>query len=369
MAKLYRKSIRINGEVHTSPRFRLKKDADEWYTLMRRKKQFLRDGFIVEADATNEITVFEWARTWIKMRMENYPKATWSSDEQRLRDYVLPDLSDIPLSAVTPSLVRSTLKKISDEGKSLATRDRVKALMSALFGDAFNHEPPLIHQNPVIGLKFNDRRVGKAKPNFLEGEKACNDLLIAAKGLGSTHLSIVALGMMAALRKQEMLALRWSSFDEKKNQLLVSEKVEQVSASIKKGTKGGENVERLIPIPKVLTKILVEHRKQSKFKAPHDFILARKSDGRFIDPTSAYRFTKEAAEAAKVTVHVHGLRHTFGRMFAEKSGNMKALQAILGHSSSSTTDIYSNLAGDRLQKFSEVVSFKKPSNRVKRGGK
>lgn len=54
---------------------------------------------------------------------------------------------------------------------------------------------------------------------------------------------------------------------------------------------------------------------------------------------------------------VHGLRHSYGREFAARSGNLKALQAILGHSSSQTTDLYSDLAGDRIKEFGNVVTF------------
>ncbi len=66
---------------------------------------------------------------------------------------------------------------------------------------------------------------------------------------------------------------------------------------------------------------------------------------------------EEVREKAKLDISPHGLRHTFGREFAQNTGNIKALQAILGHSSSSTTDIYSELAGDRIKGFGEAVTY------------
>lgn len=365
MAKVYRRFIRIAGELHTSPRFSKKKDADEWYSKMRRKKQFHRDGFVADEESGG-ITVFDWARDWIRGRMKNYPMATWKSDEQRLRDYVLPAISDLPLTAVTSSHIRSILKDITEGGKSPKTQTRVKALMSVLFSDAFNHEPQLIRQNPVIGIKLNTKRVGNKVPSHLKETSECEIILKTAKEMGPLFLVIEALGMMAGLRKQEMLALRWKAVDAKKNIITVREKVEQASLTVKAGTKGGEETEREFPVPKILIQILLDFRRIAKYSGDDDFILARASDGRFMNPRDVNRMHSYVLKASGLNVTVHGLRHTFGREFAARSGNTKALQAILGHTSSATTDLYSNLAGNRLAPFGEVVSFKVNRKGVKR---
>lgn len=162
--------------------------------------------------------------------------------------------------------------------------------------------------------------------------------------------------MMAGLRKQEMV-LRYKNVDFVKGEIVITEKLEQVTLKIKSGTKGGENVERRIPVPRILVKLILEHRAKAKFNGDDDFILARESDGRFLNPGTIYRIHMRVCALAEVKVTVHGLRHTFGREFAERSGNMKALQAMLGHTSSATTDLYSELAGSRLSSFGEVVTF------------
>jgi integrase len=130
-----------------------------------------------------------------------------------------------------------------------------------------------------------------------------------------------------------------------------------VNNTIVSGTKAGSEVERRIPIPRELVAILLDFRKTTKWSAADNFILSR-PDGAHFHARLVSRMLEAIREKAGVYVTVHGLRHTYGREFAiATGGNMKALQAILGHSVSATTDLYSNLGTDRIKGFSEAVSF------------
>jgi len=69
------------------------------------------------------------------------------------------------------------------------------------------------------------------------------------------------------------------------------------------------------------------------------------------------KYVKVVAERARIKkpVSPHVLRHTFAVTYLHKGGNLRALQAILGHSSITTTDIYLNYSGKRvLDDFARV---------------
>jgi integrase/recombinase XerD len=69
------------------------------------------------------------------------------------------------------------------------------------------------------------------------------------------------------------------------------------------------------------------------------------------------KYVKMVAERARIRkpVSPHVLRHTFAVTYLHKGGNLRALQAILGHSSITTTDIYLNYSGQRvIEDFSKV---------------
>ena len=62
------------------------------------------------------------------------------------------------------------------------------------------------------------------------------------------------------------------------------------------------------------------------------------------------KYVKVVAERARIhkKVSPHVLRHTFAVTYLHRGGNLRALQAILGHSSITTTDIYLNYSGARV---------------------
>lgn len=361
--RTYRTSIRINGQKIDSPRFSRKADAVEWYFQMRRQKQFMRDGLVPKSN-DDGMPFIEFAGQWIRNRMANYPAATWKSDEQRLRDYILPIISELPINKIGVIHIKGLLRKITEPGFkaegvtiSASTRERVKALLSAIFSDALNEEPPLIQFNPVHGIKFKEKRMGKKAPRSLGDSDAVIHFVKAAKELSALHYAVACTFLMSGLRKQELIALKWSSIDFKSCLITVSEKYEQASNSIKPGSKAGEDATREIPVSQDLIDVLTLHKKTQSKPKDSDFVFS-KEDGSFLGPKYIWDLINSIATKADVSISPHGLRHTFGREFAENSGNMKALQAIMGHSSSATTDLYSNLRGKRLKRFSEVVTLK-----------
>ena len=161
---------------------------------------------------------------------------------------------------------------------------------------------------------------------------------------------------MSGIRKQELIALRWNCFDAAGGRLILREKLEQASNSILRGTKAGEEITREIPIPAELVRILEEYRLSIDSNAPGDLILKR-PDGRHLNAREVWAMIRGFARRAELYVTVHGLRHTYGREFVLLTGNLKALQAILGHSSPVTTGLYSDLAGERTRGFNESVTF------------
>lgn len=362
--KTYRRFIRVNGELQTSPRFTKKVDAEKWYTEMRRKKQFIRDGFVVD-DKKHQATFIDFARDWMQKRMSNYPMATWKSDEQRLRDYILPYFSEIPIASITAVQIKTFLIKISEPGMvkegltiSESTRTRIKALLSVIFSDALNEDPPLVSFNPVLGIKIKGKRKGRFKPMVLKDAEECLKFIETAKDIGWTHYALACFFLMTGFRKQELIALRWSCIDFKQGKVSAVEKYEQASGLILPGTKGGEDEVRTVYIPGELIGVLKEHLGLSAYRKPSDFVFVR-PDGKNFGAREISNMVEAIRAKACVDITTHGLRHTFGREFAERSGNMKALQAILGHASSATTDIYSELAGSRIKGFAETVSFQK----------
>lgn len=298
-------------------------------------------------------TFMEYASRWFKHRMANYPKSTWYADEQRLRLYLLPSLSEFPMNRITRTQMREVLMKAQAEGNlSISTRTRIKALASKIFTDAMNENPPLVAMNPCSNLKFPDPRVGKRKPLHLQSAEEVREFLQIANDVGSFQALICAIAVMAGLRKSEIIPLKYKNI--LPDRIIVDHHCEQVSSQILPGTKAGRDETREVFIPARLYQMIEAYRRESKFSGPEDFIFCDEK-GHWIHPRKLHDMIDEVVQRYGKPITLHKLRHSYGRMFIERTGNARALQDLLGHKSAATTAIYSDLAGERLQPFGEAM--------------
>lgn len=358
MKKSFRKSIRIDGQL-ISKEFTRKEDAKAWYSQMHSKK-VMGEFDLKSAPKTGGILLKEYALgEFMAARRANYPEATWKADEQRLRDHVLPALGNAPLAKLKGDKIRAFLQALVErKGLSPKTRDRVQALISVIYTEALNREAgALVQTNPTFGLTFRrGKRKGEKQPSYLHTHTDCVTYLRAARELSILHLGVGALGIMAGLRKQEMIPLRFKRADFAAHMLEVAEKYEQASHKLLDGTKRGEYSVRYVPMSKALESVIKELRASAPLKDGHNFIL-QNPDGSHLSPRQIYDINAQTCARAKVSVTVHGLRHTFGREFAQASGNTHALKDILGHANLSVTQLYSNLGKERLKGFRDVLDF------------
>jgi integrase len=352
MAKEYRKTIRINGREIKSPWFAKHSDAVKWYENKRREKLYLKEGLHYPIDERTTLADFV-NKVWLVNRKQTYPKSTWYSDEQRFRDYVEPMLGAFAVSKINQLQIRTVLRNVVDVHKnSVETRNRVRALLSKIFNDAMNADRPLRSDNPAMNISFNDPRRGKAKPNFIRGEDQIMKFLSEARKLGDAHLAYASIALMAGLRKSEIIPLEWTDFDADESVLLLSKRFMQAANKTVSGLKAGSEESHAVPIPDQLAKLL----KQLQRKSKSQYIVAR-PDGASFSPRGLHELHDEIRIKAGSSITPHGLRHTYGRQFVLNGGSMKALQTILGHSNSSTTERYSELAGKTIGKYRNTVSF------------
>lgn len=356
--KYYQRSIRIGMKLIRSPRFKTKREADEWYGLKKHERDQTYNTYEVKLDDKTILSVY-FDSTWYPKRVEKYGAATHLADKQRFDKYVRKTIGHLVVSKINTHQIKRCLDDVVDvEKKSTKTRNKVRSLLSKLFSDAmFEKKGSLCKINPARGITFQDPREGKKDPSFLSKKTDIVAYMKSAKALGSNHFLFAALGMMSGLRKSEIIGLQWGDIDFDECRLRVSRRFGQAAKKILNGTKAGSNEGRDVPIPDELVKILSKIRDKSDFQENTDFVLATQ-DGECVQPRKLATISEQISKLSGVYATPHTLRHTYGREFAIRSGNIKALQAILGHSNSNVTDLYSKLAGKHLSKVRNKVSFK-----------
>lgn len=119
--------------------------------------------------------------------------------------------------------------------------------------------------------------------------------------------------------------------------------------------KGGKD--RIVPIGSFAVKALIawlKVRSQKTFTKPeHEFALFIGQRFTRLTPQSIWQRLKRRSKLAGVTtpVHPHILRHSFASHLLQSSQDIRAVQELLGHSSISTTQIYTKIDYTYLSKF------------------
>jgi site-specific recombinase XerD len=160
-----------------------------------------------------------------------------------------------------------------------------------------------------------------------EEVEAALEALAGDGPLAVRNVALMELVYSAGLRSAEAVGLDLADVDFDREQLHV------------KG-KGGK--ERLVPLGEeaghVLARYLHEARPQLAVGAENALFLSAR--GKRLD-TSTLR---------RVFAHPHRLRHAFATHLLEGGADLRTIQELLGHSSLSTTQLYSHVDGRRLRR-------------------
>ena len=107
---------------------------------------------------------------------------------------------------------------------------------------------------------------------------------------------------------------------------------------------GKANKERLLPIGKKANEALVNWLKHRKANAGEEALFTSNRGTRLSQRSIQLRINHwQKKQGLEQHVHPHKLRHSFASHILESSGDLRAVQELLGHADISTTQIYTHL--------------------------
>ncbi|TQV64320.1 MAG: tyrosine recombinase XerC [Halothiobacillaceae bacterium] len=227
-----------------------------------------------------------------------------------------------------PHHLRGWLARRHGEGLSPRTLARRLAAVRALF--RFLRQQGLVGHDPGAGLKLP--RATRHLPGTLEPEPLHHLLDQPADDpLEARDLAMLELMYGSGLRLAEVCGLAITDIDPGSGEVRV----------LGKGQKT-----RIVPIgDKALAAVRAWLKQRPAYAAPGEVALFVSQRGAPIAPRTVQarlsRLARKHGLAGKV--HPHMLRHACASHFLQNSGDLRAVQELLGHSSLSTTQIYTHL--------------------------
>ncbi len=206
-----------------------------------------------------------------------------------------------------------------------------------------------VTHNPADGVRAP--RAGKRLPVTLDPDMLATLLDFPTETpIAVRDKAMMELFYSSGLRLSELAELTWDQLDLGSGLVTV---------------RGKGNKQRLVPVGRIARKALLDWRQERAALAdlgqPHVFVTQQ---GKPLAVRSIQARIEHWARHQGIPQHVHPhlLRHSFASHMLESSGDLRAVQELLGHADISTTQVYTHLD---FQHLAEVYDKAHPRARKK----
>lgn len=274
----------------------------------------------------------------------------YARDVKKLEQHCMIALEGISPLKVTYEDLQNFLYAMTREGKNERTQARWVSSIKAFY--KFLLEEEHITENPASLLEAP--KLGLYLPDTLSTEdiEGMIDRIDLSMKNGYRNRCIVEILYGLGLRVSELTNLKLSDIDSKE-------------AYARVNGKGGKI--RYIPITKYTLSILQDYIDHARhmYKPTPKFadVVFLNNRGSALSRVMVFIIIKDLAAAAGIRKKIspHTLRHSFATHLLQNGADLRFIQELMGHSSITTTEIYTHLESQQLR---EAVVKYHPRNRV-----
>lgn len=259
-------------------------------------------------------------------------------DIELFREYLEDNAKSRSATDITHHDIEDFFARLYDLGIAASSQARVLSGLKSFF--KYLLQEKICESDPT--LLVSSPSIGRHIPDVLSYEEIMSmlDCIDLSQQFGHRNKAIIEIMYGCGLRVSEVISLNISD-------IYIKDEFVRV---IGKGDK-----ERLIPIGRKSLNELMFYVKGARL---HQDIKPRYSDKVFISARgtsltrqSVFLLVKRLAEKAgiKKTISPHTLRHSFATHLLEGGADLRAVQQMLGHSSITTTEIYTHVSDEYLR--------------------
>ena len=290
-----------------------------------------------EVDTTPEQQVTTWlARLSNERHASAHTLDAYRRDLRKLQQFMSTQHIST-FAALDCNAVRAFIA--TEHRRGLAPKS-VRRLLSSCRG-LFRHlcrEGQLEH-DPALGVR--GPKVQRTLPDVLDVDEAAALMESPSEGtLGVRDRAMLELFYSSGLRLSELTGLRWLDVDLDGGEVRVL---------------GKGNKTRIVPVGRFAVEALRVLGTQEGMQ--HDAPIFRGRRGAPISPRTVQMRVDKLARLHGLPRHIHPhlLRHTFASHMLESSGDLRAVQELLGHADIATTQIYTHLDFQHLARVYDAA--------------
>ncbi|WP_076386311.1 site-specific tyrosine recombinase XerD [Kaistella chaponensis] len=271
-------------------------------------------------------------------------------DIKKLRDYAEFDLENTGPFEITYENIQEYLFQLSKKKFSERSQARwissIKSFFKYLVEDEFRADnPTTLLEGPKLGLYL---------PDTLSFEDVNRIIAVINNDtdLGRRNHCMVEVLYGCGLRVSELIDLTISNINFKESYLKVE---------------GKGDKSRFVPMASFTSKLIKDYirdiRSKYKINKKCEDILFLNSRGSAMSRVIVFIIIKELTEKAGINKKIspHTFRHSFATHLLQNGADLRYIQEMLGHSSITTTEIYTHLKNEELR---DVILNFHPRNKA-----
>ena len=270
-------------------------------------------------------------------RYSNLTVSAYKRDLEQFSAYLINIYENDDITKATTQMVRSYVVSLKEKGEENRSINRKMSSLRSFYKFCLRKE--VIKVTPMQGIKSlkQPKELAKFVP-----EQDMEKVSFEGDGGFSEVRDELLFEMLyqTGMRQAELRGLKDDDVDVMAMQIKVL---------------GKRNKERIIPISRPLLEMIENYKKvrDEQFPERENVILVVDDKGREMSPTFVYRVVHRILEGVTTLEQKspHVLRHTFATHMLNKGADIRAIQKILGHSSLSSTQIYTHNTIEQLKEI------------------
>jgi integrase/recombinase XerD len=269
-------------------------------------------------------------------------------DIKKLKEYAEEDLDNVGPGIIEYENLQEYIFNLSKQKFSERSQARwissIKAFFKFLLEDEFRDDnPAALLEGPKLGLYLPDTLSLPDINKIISAIEVSSDL-------GKRNQCIIEVLYGCGLRVSELIDLKISNINFREHYIKVN---------------GKGNKTRFVPLADYTAELLKSYindvRSKSKVNKKYEDTLFLNSRGTSMSRVIVFLIIKELTDKAGVSKKIspHTFRHSFATHLLQNGADLRYIQEMLGHSSITTTEIYTHLKTEELR---DVILSYHPRN-------